>query len=227
MALKFTTSREAAKINGIKCLVYGRAGVGKTTLCATAPNPIILSAESGLLSLRNLDIPVIEITTIADLQEAFSWCEAKASSNGFQTVCLDSITEIAEKVLAHAKGQVKDPRQAYGELIEKMNMTIKSFRDLKGLNVYMAAKEERSKDEGTGIILAGPSMPGAKLGTQLPYLFDEVFNLNIAKDGEGNTYRYLRTQPDLQYDAKDRSGSLAEIEAPDLTHVFNKILGDN
>ena len=213
-------------MNGIKVLVYSKAGIGKTVLASTAPSPIILSAESGLLSLRDHDIPVIEINNITDLTEAFTWCEKNAVKNGFETVCLDSITEIAEQVLAHAKGQVKDPRQAYGELIEKMNMTIKSFRDLKGVNVYMSAKEERSKDEGSGIVLAGPSMPGAKLGQQLPYLFDEVFNLNIGQDGEGNTYRYLRTQPNLQYDAKDRSGSLDEIEYPDLTQIFNKILGE-
>lgn len=213
-------------MNGIKVLVYAKAGIGKTVLASTAPAPIILSAESGLLSLRDHDIPVIEINNVTDLTEALTWCEKNAVKNGFETVCLDSITEIAEQVLAHAKGQVKDPRQAYGELIEKMNMTIKAFRDLKGINVYMSAKEERSKDEGSGIILSGPSMPGAKLGPQMPYLFDEVFNLNIGQDGEGNTYRYLRTQPNLQFDAKDRSGSLDEIEYPDLTQVFNKILGE-
>ena len=51
MALKFTTTNQAAQLHGVKALVYGPSGAGKTTLCATAPAPIIISAEAGLLSL--------------------------------------------------------------------------------------------------------------------------------------------------------------------------------
>lgn len=224
MAIKLTTSRESARLNGVKMLVYGRAGVGKTMLCATAPNPIIISAESGMLSLRNFDIPVIEISTLDDLVGAFHWASTSAECAQFQTVCLDSITEIGEKVLAHAKTRVKDPRQAYGELIEKMNDTIKAFRDLKGKHVYMSAKSEFVKDEVSGVRTYMPSMPGSKLGQALPYLFDEVFNLDIGKTTEGVEYRFFRTSPDFQYEAKDRSGALDKIERPDLRFVIDKIL---
>jgi hypothetical protein len=68
-------------------------------------------------------------------------------------------------------------------------------------------------------------MPGSKLGPQLPYLFDEVFRLGINKTPQGEQYRFLQTQPDLQCDAKDRSGALDPIEQPDLNHVITKILG--
>lgn len=222
--LQFTTTRAASDNHGIKTLVYGRAGVGKTRLCATAPNPIIFSAESGVLSLREYELPMAEIRSIEDLTEAHRWCLQSHEAKGFDTVCLDSITEIGEVVLANAKKQVKDPRQAYGELLEKMQNTIKAFRDLPQKHVYMAAKMEPSKDEMTGVIKYGPSMPGSRLGPQLPYLFDEVFHLGIGKTPDGTQYRFLQTQPDLQYEAKDRSGALDPVEYPDLTYVFNKIL---
>lgn len=225
MALKFTTTDQAAQLHGVKVLVYGPSGVGKTTLCATAPAPIIISAEAGLLSLRKFTIPVIEIKTVEDLTEAHRWCIQSAEAAQFATVCIDSISEIGEVVLANAKRQVKDPRQAYGELLEKMMATIKAFRDLPGKHVYMAAKMEPVKDELTGIVRYMASMPGAKLGPQLPYLFDEVFRMGINKTPQGEAYRFLQTQPDLQYDAKDRSGALDPIEPPDLNHVFSKIQG--
>lgn len=225
MALKFTTTDQAAQLHGVKVLVYGPSGVGKTTLCATAPAPIIISAEAGLLSLRKFTIPVIEIKTVEDLTEAHRWCMQSAEAAQFATVCIDSISEIGEVVLANAKRQVKDPRQAYGELLEKMMATIKAFRDLPGKHVYMAAKMEPVKDELTGVVRYMASMPGAKLGPQLPYLFDEVFRMGINKTPQGEAYRFLQTQPDLQYDAKDRSGTLDPIEPPDLNHVFSKIQG--
>lgn len=225
MAVHITTTQQAAQLHGIKCLVYGKSGAGKTKLAATAPTPIILSAESGILSLREFQIPMIQIKTVADLTEVHQWALNSAEAKQFATIYIDSISEIGEVVLANAKAQVKDPRQAYGELIEKMMATIKAFRDLPGKNVVMAAKQEPIKDEMTGIVQYGPSMPGSKLGPQLPYLFDEVFRLGVGKTPQGVEYRFLQTGPDLQYDAKDRSGSLAPVERPDLSFVFSKILG--
>lgn len=223
--LQFTTTDRAAVLQGIKAMVYGPPGVGKTKLAATAPAPIMMSAEAGVLSLREFQIPMIHIRTVQDLTEAHQWAMNSHEARQFQTIYIDSISEIAEVVLANAKTLVKDPRQAYGELVEKMLMAVRAFRDLPGKNVVMVAKMEPVKDEMTGIIKYSPSMPGTKLGPQLPYLFDEVFRMGIGKTPQNVEYRFLQTQPDLQYDAKDRSGSLDAVEVPDLTRVFNKILG--
>jgi phage nucleotide-binding protein len=227
MGLILTSTKNASNDRGIKSLIYGKAGAGKTFLASTAPDPLMLSAEAGVLSLRHHDITMLEIATIQDLVDAHAWLEGSAEARQtYQTIFIDSISEIGEVVLANAKKQVKDPRQAYGELIEKMMMLIRAFRDLSGFNVVMIAKQEPVKDEMTGVVVYSPSMPGVKLGNQLPYLFDEVFRLGIGKTKEGVEYRFLQTQPDMQYEAKDRSGALDAIEQPDLTHIFNKIRGD-
>jgi hypothetical protein len=223
MAVKLINSRDAARVNGVKILVYGQAGAGKTRLCATAPNPVIISAESGLLSLREFDLPVIEVSTIADVHEAYKFLAESEEGSQFASVCLDSISEIAEVVLAAEKKATRDPRQAYGALQEQMAELLRAFRDLPGRNVYMSAKIERSKDETTGAMLYAPSMPGQRLGQSLPYLFDEVFALRVEKDTEGRPTRWLQTQADFQYAAKDRSGALDACEAPDLGAVINKI----
>lgn len=224
MAINFTTTRQASLENGIKILVYGKAGHGKTVLCATAPRPLILSAEAGLLSLAGHNIPVAEISSIADLRTMYQWATTSVEVNNFDTICLDSITEIGEKLLNSAKKTVKDPRQAYGQLIEEMTDLIRAFRDLKGKHVYFSAKQEWTKDEVSGVTSYGPAMPGQKLGQQLPYFFDEVFCLQIGKTPENVVYRYLQTQPDFQYSAKDRSGLLDPVEMPDLNYIFGKML---
>ena len=222
--LKFTTTDAAGQLHGIKLLIYGRSGVGKTTLAGTTPDVLMLSAEAGVLSLRDKSIPMIQITTVAELSEAYHWITTNPQAKSFKTIFLDSITEIAEQVLSNAKLQVKDPRQAYGELIEKMNMLVRSFRDLPGKNVVMLAKQESHLDEVSKMTMFGPAMPGSKVSQQLPYLFDEVFRLGVGKTPDGTEYRFLQTQPDLQYEAKDRSGVLDAIEPPNLSHIFNKIL---
>lgn len=208
--------------NGVKLLVYGAAGAGKTSLIPTLPNPIVLSAEGGLLSIQDAELPYIEITTMAELQEAYKWLAESAEAAQFESVAIDSISEIAEVCLNYEKKVNKDPRAAYGAMQEQMADIIRAFRDLPAKHVYMSAKLEKTQDE-MGRILYAPSMPGNKTGQSLPYFFDEVLALRVEKDAEGATQRALMCDSDGLWLAKDRSGKLDAWEAPDLTVIINKI----
>ena len=210
--------------NGVKLVVYGQAGGGKTMLIKTLPNPIILSAESGLLSIQDSDLPYIEISSMEDLTEAFTWASQSDEAKGFDSIALDSISEIGEVVLNYEKKIAKDPRQAYGALSEQMSDLIRGFRDLPGKHVYFSAKLEKSQDE-MGRLLYNPSMPGKSLTQSLPYFFDEVLALRVERDSEGNVQRALMCESDGLWLAKDRSGKLDSWEAPDLGAIISKIGG--
>lgn len=237
MPLEFTTVQKAAFSNGVKILIYGRAGAGKTRFCATAPKPIIISAEAGLLTYRKMiqdgtldpNTPVIEVkgpTADKIVDEAYDWCRDNAAKHGIQTVCLDSISEIAERILAAEKAKTKDPRQAYGELGVRCIDLAKRFRDLGGLNCIVTAKQAVTKDPVTGVEKAEPTSPGQQVGPALPYLFDEVFHAFTDKDpGTGATYHAIRTHAAFNAEAKDRSGVLDEVEYPDATYLIKKMGG--
>lgn len=205
--------------NGVKILVYGQAGAGKTALIKTMPNPIVLSAEGGLLSLQDADLPYLEIKTMGDLHEAYAWL---VDHDEYASVALDSISEIAEVVLNFEKKNTKDGRAAYGAMQEQMTDLIRAFRDLPGKHVYMSAKLEKSQDE-MGRLLYNPAMPGKSLTQGLPYYFDEVLALRVEKDGDGATQRALMTDTDGLWLAKSRSGKLETWEAPDLGAIIKKI----
>tara|TARA_R110000822_G_scaffold188169_3_gene327343 strand:+ start:323 stop:988 length:666 start_codon:yes stop_codon:yes gene_type:complete len=205
---------------GLKVLVYGQAGSGKTTLTKTLPKPVVLSAEDGLLSLKDDNIPFVEIKNIGDLHDAYSWLK---DSDEFESVVLDSISEIAEVVLAHEKKVNKDGRAAYGEMDVQLSEIIRAFRDL-NMHVLMTAKLEKQQDE-MGRMLYFPSLPGNKTAQKLPYFFDEVLALRIEKDEEGKTQRALMCDSDGLWLAKDRSGKLEAWETPDLGEIIAKIGG--
>lgn len=223
MAISVKTTGSLAA-NGVKVLVYGQAGAGKTSLVKTLPDPIILSAEGGLLSIKDADLPYIEISSIEVLREAYQWLTSSDEAKAYQSVALDSISEIAEVVLNAEKKATKDSRQAYGAMQEQMADIIRAFRDLPGKHVYMSAKLEKTQDE-MGRVLYSPSMPGNKTGQALPYFFDEVLALRVEKDGEGVTQRALMCDSDGLWLAKDRSGKLDAWEAPDLGAIIAKIQG--
>lgn len=218
MALNFTTTSKAGE--SVNILVYGRSGVGKTVLCATTPNPIIISTESGLMSISEFDIPVIEVTTLQDLKDAYDFVTTDPKGKKFDTICLDSISDIAESVLTDLKAQNKDGRAAYGKLADEIAGQIRKFRDIKR-NVYFIAKAELYQN-ASGVECYRPSMPGRKLTGDLPFFFDVVLALRIHGEDE-DAYRYLQTSAELTWDAKDRSKSLDPMEKPDLSNIFTKI----
>jgi hypothetical protein len=212
--------------NGVKMVVYGRAGAGKTRLCATCPSPVIFSAESGLMSLREYNLPYYPIASIADVREVYNWARSSVEARQFQTICVDSISDVAETVLGAynqkgANGKKPDGREAYGLYNDDLLKILKDFRDLPGKHVYMSAKQEKVKS-GEGLVLNGPMLPGAKMNTQLPYVPDLLLQLDIDPVGG---WRFLRTQADYANDAKDRSGCLDAAEPPDLGHIIDKIQG--
>lgn len=227
MAFRLTSTKEIAKTNGVKSLVYGMAGAGKTSLAKTFACPtVIISAEAGLLSLADSDIPVIEINTVDDIAACYQYLTTDEQGMQFKAIVLDSISELGEIKLADEKSKSKDARQAYGNTSEIMMQLLRAFRDLPGRHVLFIAKLEKVKDEMTGALMYSPGMPGSKLGQAIPYLTDEVFALRVERDQDGNLQRWLQTQPDSQWSAKDRSGKLPFFVQPNMAEIINIITGE-
>jgi hypothetical protein len=228
MAIKLSTTKQEAKSNGVKILVYGEAGVGKTVLCATTGDHskvIILSAESGLLSLADTDISVITINTVAELLEAYKWLSTDPQGLSYEWICIDSLSEIAELVLVNEKVKAgKDLRAAYVPMQEIVEGAIKSFRDLPR-NIMMTCKLNEKEDD-RNIVRLRPKLVGQNLPVNVTYLFDEVFLMKSEKNPEGEIERYLQTQPESRVTAKDRSGKLDFYERPNLQAIADKILGN-
>ncbi len=224
MAIRIRSLRKCVDDNGLKALVHGLAGSGKTVLCATTGAPtLIISSEKGLLSIRDAPtyIKAVEIKSLVELDEVYDYLNDSADSPDFEWVCLDSISDIAEAVLANEKAKNKDPRAAYGNLQDEVLKTLRKFRDLPHYNVLMTCKQERVSNDGVNLFI--PMMPGAKLSQQIPYLFDEVFALRVEKDEEGTEYRVLQTSRDVRFEAKDRSGVLEMFEPPNMKKILAKV----
>lgn len=237
MAVEFASTDAPIEDIGFKVVVYGPAGSGKTMLIPTMPGgpgeTVMIGAEEGELSLQpanqmrvlgvNKTIRIIKIKSSADLKEAYDIVSG-SHGVGFKNVAVDSLSEIAEKILSEQMALCKDPRKAYGNMQDIMAKYIRLFRDLRGRNVLMTAKMERLED-GEGVISYMPSMPGKNLTRDVPHFFDEVFRLHLltVKDPQGRHYRALQTNISPTHYAKDRSGALAEIEEPNLAKIIAKI----
>lgn len=231
MGIKITSVSDAVEDNGIKILVHAPAGSGKTVLSATTGVPtLIVSAESGLLSIKNAPkyIETTIVKTIDELENVYDYLVNEGGCEKYEWVNIDSISEIAEVLLSDEKEGSKDARQAYGNLQDRMMKLLRAFRDLP-CNVLMTCKQKRQEDADSGIVSFVPMLPGSALTQNISYLFDEVFALQVIRkqDDAGNYYdeRLLQTARDRKFEAKDRSGELDFFEEPNLKRLAAKIRG--
>lgn len=222
----------------IKMVIYGKAGVGKTSLAKTCDGKVlIISAEGGLLSLSDNDIDFIDITIdesgnllskadrLAMLRNAYEYAQTEEARKKYSWLFVDSLTEIGQIVIENLKVKYPEKKDAllmWGEYSDTMRSFIKAFRDLTGYNVVFTALSSTEKDELSRRYQA-PDLQG-KIASQLPGYFDEVFYYHVYDNQEtGETVRSLITQPNEKVIAKDRSGKLEISEEPNLAKIVSKI----
>lgn len=100
---------ELAQRFGVKALVYGGPGMGKTPIIKTAPRPVLCVVEPGMLSMRDaVNIPAWDAYTPERIDEFFKWLFTSAEAKNFDTVGIDSISQLAEIILTQELNRNKD-----------------------------------------------------------------------------------------------------------------------
>lgn len=181
----------------LKAVVYGPSGAGKTFFGSTAPKPIFASAEGGLLSISDKKPEYAEIKSLKDLMDLLHWL--KTQPHDYETVVIDSITEINELIKEGIKQRTGKAMQIqdWGELAEKVIGILRGFRDLP-MHVIFVAQESYDKDD-QAVIRVTPDLNG-KAADRICYFMDIVAYLYMDKDGT----RKILAKESAKYPTKAR-----------------------
>ena len=224
----------------VKMLVYGRPGVGKTVLGASADEGstgrvIIGDCEGGTMSLQDKypDVDVVRIRNYAtDCAELYN--VLSGGKTPYKTVVLDSITELQKLSMQGIMSQIaqtkpdRDPDMPtigeWGKNIEQIRKLVRYFRDLP-MNLILCALEKEVKNEVTGEILIKPAISG-QLADEVAGFCDVVGRLITEKNPEQKDVldRYLVVQPVGAFVAKDRSAKLGvAVRNPTFSGIYDTI----
>ena len=147
------TSTKGFGISSLTALVHGPSGSGKTYAARTCPGKtLVVSAEAGLLSLRDVSLDVALVKAFKDLQQVYVMLLDNEA--GYEWVYIDSLSEVAEICLAEEMTKTAHGVKAYGEMQTKVMRMVKAFRNLP-LNVVFSAKQGSDVDpEGVAYLAA-------------------------------------------------------------------------
>lgn len=211
-------------------LVHGDSGLGKSRLLDTAPGPrLLIDAEAGADWLPSQQVawdpagpppttladgsPITTDTTV--VVTALSWRTVdlvyawlNSGQHYFESVGIDSLTEIQKKAKDEINMGGQFSENMWGQLLTKMEIMIRQFRDLKKhpvkpVNVMISALSKLKDDKWR------PDVQGALQG-QMPQYMDVVGYFFTAPSETGGTIRQLLISPQPNVIAKDRTDLLLQ-----------------
>jgi hypothetical protein len=241
----------------LSLLVHANSKTGKSTLAATCPFPIcFFDAEGGTKFLAGSpsltarlgrpmvfiewdpavappvydgtwDAAVVTVRSWSDMQQAWAWLSQ--GQHHFQSIVVDSITEVQRRAKANLKGTEAMQIQDWGQLLTIMDTVIRGLRDLtidpyNPVRVAMFIAETRQIDGKWR-----PYMQG-QIATSLPYWMDVVGYLyvDMEQDGDGQytiPVRKLLVNQHALYEAGERVQGLVGpvISNPDIHFMLESI----
>lgn len=207
---------------GCKAIVYGGAGTGKTPLLNTAPRPLLLACEPGLLSMRGSNIPTYEAYTAARIDDFFKWFFNSAETKNFDTLGVDSVSQMADIYLQEAAKTIKHGLQQYGEMATRTMGHIRTLYFKRQKHTYLICKEEILNVNN--VQYRRPYFPGKQLNIDIPFQFDAI--LHLAKVPIPNVGEQLAFRCIGSYDvmARNRVGTLNEFEPPNFADIVQKCM---
>ena len=219
-------------------LIYGNAGVGKTTLAVSMyevkdASPVLLvDMESGSSVLKKINPPdeKVKVATVTEWEQLKTiYRGLKAKGSPFKTVVVDTITEAqklcVKRILDESTKEKETPElRDYLLRNDRMLKFMRMFRDLPINTVFTAHAFKPGTEENLQHSTIMPFL-AEKLSIDVVGNVDIVFYMT-SRMKEGKREVGVLSDPTPSYFAKNRLNSLEEVEVnPTMKDIYPRLLG--
>ena len=208
-------------------LVYGRAGIGKSTLCAQFPNALFLATEPGL---NHLEVFKTNITSWKSFMVACA--EIAKGEHKFKTIVIDTI----DRLIPLCQNYIEEENEVdyIGNLpmgkgwflvTQELSRTLVKLASLPyGLVLVSHSKQEEIETKTAKFNRFTIDIGGKNQNAILNLMDIALFMDSEMRSGE--EVSVVRTKPSLYWEAKDKSKLLPDkIDfPPDKPEVAYKVI---
>lgn len=217
----------------LAAVIHGESGAGKSYFAGTAPGPrLVLDAEGGSRFIKqnrrkvtwnplteeppkadgSWDACFVNVLSWKQLYAAYQWLAS--GKHDFNSVVLDSLTEVQKRLVDDIAGVEQPTLQDWGTIGRNLEDMIRKFRDLtfhetNPINVIMLCLSHLRDNETRPFLKGQIELTLPAFVDVVGYLYTEVSTT------EGNKIdRKMLIEPVNNIIAKDRTGALVEKYGP-------------
>lgn len=145
-------SNELVIPSTVKMMIYGQAGMGKTTVALSAPKPLLLDFDNGVkrVNMAHLDgIDIVQVSSWQDVQQVL-----QEDLSTYQTIVVDTIGKMMDFIITYKCGirqpQIKD----WGGINAEFSWMTRTLSSLNKNVVFVAHRDTRKDGDDTVFIPA-------------------------------------------------------------------------
>lgn len=165
-------SNEIAIQRNVKMMVYGQAGMGKTTLALSAPNPLLLDFDNGVKRVNNAHLgDNVGIVQITNWQEVVTLLTTESADlQPFDTIVVDTIGKMMDFIISYRCGGRQPRVQDWGTINSDFKWFVNALSGLGKHIVFVAHRDTRKEGDDTVFVPALREKSYSQIVTELDLL---------------------------------------------------------
>lgn len=145
-------SNELTIPSTVKMMIYGQAGMGKTTLALSAPRPLLLDFDGGVkrVNMAHLDgVDIVQVTSWQDVQQVL-----QENLSAYQTIVVDTIGKMMDFIITYKCGTRQPQIRDWGGINAEFSWMTRTLSSLNKNVVFVAHRDTRKEGDDTVFIPA-------------------------------------------------------------------------
>ena len=202
-------SNELVIPSTVKMMIYGQAGMGKTTVALSAPKPLLLDFDNGVkrVNMAHLDgIDIVQVSSWQDVQQVL-----QEDLSAYQTIVVDTIGKMMDFIISYKCGTRQPQIKDWGGINAEFSWMTRTLSSLNKNVVFVAHRDTRKEGDDTVFIPALREKSYNSIVTELDLLgYLEMRNEN------GVQKRTITFDPTSRNDGKNTCNLPGLMQVPTI-----------
>ena len=204
----------------VKMMIYGQAGMGKSTLALSAPKPLLLDFDNGVkrINMSNLEgVDIVQITAWQDVQQVL-----QEDLSAYQTIIVDTVGKMMDFIISFKCGTRQPSIRDWGGINQEFTWLTRTVSSFNKNVIFVAHRDTRKEGDDTVFIPALREKSYNAIVTELDVLgYLEMRNEN------GRQIRTVTFDPTSRNDGKNTCNLPGIISIPTIIDSTGKATAKN
>ena len=204
--------RKSTELNiptNVKMMIYGQAGMGKSTVALSAPKPLLLDFDNGVkrMNMAHLEnIDTVQVTSWNDVQLVL-----QEDLSVYQTIVVDTIGKMMDFIITYKCGTRQPSIRDWGGINAEFSWMTRTLSSLKKHIIFVAHRDTRKEGDDTVFIPALREKSYNSIVTEL-----DLLGYLEMKSERGVQRRTITFDPTSRNDGKNTCNLPSVMEVPTI-----------